>query len=260
MNNTNNNKKRFEYKYDVALSFAGEDRRVAYQLAEYLKKDGYSVFYDDYEKAVLWGKNLYEHLSKVYSQDACFCVMFISTYYSKKLWTTLERRAAQERAFNENREYILPVRLDETPIDGIPNTVGYLDLQQLSIKDVYEILVEKIGSPHFSDELVNSKLVNNKLHESSKNAKSNKILEKSLNITKSITYDKDKITTLKSILDKIPKSADSSYDQIFKQAIDIASSITYDKDKIATLEYILAKIPETANYTMYMEKNKSTES
>ncbi len=44
--------------YDIAISFAGEDREVAASIAEKLKSQGIKVFYDSYEKATLWGKNL----------------------------------------------------------------------------------------------------------------------------------------------------------------------------------------------------------
>ena len=43
-------------KYDVALSFAGEDRLHAKELAQLLKSGGYRVFYDDYEKPRLSGE------------------------------------------------------------------------------------------------------------------------------------------------------------------------------------------------------------
>ena len=52
-------------KYHVALSFAGEDRDYVKRVAAQLKSDGVSVFYDDYEEAALWGKDLYAHLTKV---------------------------------------------------------------------------------------------------------------------------------------------------------------------------------------------------
>ena len=51
-------------KYDVALSFAGEDRQYAKELADLLDAGKYSVFYDEYELAKLWGENLYEKLSE----------------------------------------------------------------------------------------------------------------------------------------------------------------------------------------------------
>ncbi|MDE0087686.1 MAG: hypothetical protein OXU23_18330 [Candidatus Poribacteria bacterium] len=71
--------------------------------------------------------------------------MFLSKYYEQKLWTTHERQLAQARAFQENREYILPVRLDDTEIPGIPPTVGYLDLRSITIEEVYEALVMKLS-------------------------------------------------------------------------------------------------------------------
>lgn len=133
------------YEYDVALSFAGEDRAHAKKLAELLQHGGYKFFCDEYERAQLWGKNLYTHLSSVYKDEARYCVMFLSKHYARKVWTNHERQSAQARAFQESEEYILPVRLDDTEIPGILPTVGYLDLRSLSIVDVYQALVEKLG-------------------------------------------------------------------------------------------------------------------
>ena len=92
------------------------------------------------------GKDLYEHLSSVYKDQARYCVMFLSEHYAKELWPNHERKSAQARAFQENREYILPVRLDDTEIPGIPPTVGYLDLRSMTIEEVYEALVKKLSS------------------------------------------------------------------------------------------------------------------
>lgn len=130
--------------YDVALSFAGEDRDLAESLATELVAQGIRVFYDRYEQADLWGKDLYQHLQTVYCDKAFFCVVFLSKAYAQKLWTRHELRQAQERAFRENREYILPLRLDDTQIPGINETTGYLDLGTCSIKQVADFLIEKL--------------------------------------------------------------------------------------------------------------------
>ena len=132
-------------KYDVALSFAGEDRQHAKVLRDLLEADGYKVFYDENELADLWGKNLYDYLSSVYKDRARYCVMFLSKHYDQKLWTNHERQMAQARAFKENREYILPVRIDDTEIPGLPPTIGYLDLRSITIEEVYEALDKKLS-------------------------------------------------------------------------------------------------------------------
>src|SRR5688572_3604856 len=105
-------------KFDIALSFAGEDRQFVDEVANILRGKGVSIFYDKFEETELWGKNLYEHLSDVYSNQALYTIMFISEHYNKKLWTNHERKAAQSRAFQENQEYILPARFDNTEIPG----------------------------------------------------------------------------------------------------------------------------------------------
>jgi hypothetical protein len=125
---TSNNNESSLPQYDVALSFAGEDRRYARALAELLRTAGFSVFYDEYEQATLWGRNLYTPLSDVYQNKARFCLMFISANYARKLWTKRERESAQARAFRESHEYILPLRLDDTALPGLEDTVGYIDL------------------------------------------------------------------------------------------------------------------------------------
>jgi peptidoglycan hydrolase-like protein with peptidoglycan-binding domain len=133
------------FEYDVALSFAGEDRNFADDLAEILRRNDVRVFYDSYEQANLWGKPLIEHLEDVYSRRARFCVMFASKAYAEKAWPTHERRAAQERALNNVAEdYILPVRLDDTKIPGLPSTVCYIDIEKTGIDGIGRLLIDKI--------------------------------------------------------------------------------------------------------------------
>lgn len=133
-----------EFEYDVCLSFAGEDRSYVEDVARELRSRGVRVFYDKYERANLWGKDLYEHLDNVYRESARFCVLFVSAHYARKLWTTHERKSAQARAFRENEEYILPARLDQTEVPGLRETVGYVDAAQTSAPELAELVVEKL--------------------------------------------------------------------------------------------------------------------
>jgi hypothetical protein len=133
-----------DYTYDVALSFAGEDRQLAEKLANELIAMNIRVFYDKYEQAKLWGQDLYAYLSELYRLRSRFCIMLISKYYSEKLWTNHERKSAQERAFNENRPYILPIKIDDTDVPGILSTIGYLHLKENTIEDIAQIIKEKI--------------------------------------------------------------------------------------------------------------------
>jgi len=134
-----------ELVYDVCLSFAGEDRAYVEATADQLRRSGVRVFYDLYEEADLWGKDLYQHLDAVYRTRARYCVVFISQWYARKLWTRHELRSAQARAFQENQEYILPARFDDTEIPGLPGTVGYVSLAVHSPRQLAELVARKIG-------------------------------------------------------------------------------------------------------------------
>jgi hypothetical protein len=141
-----------DHTYDVALSFAGEDRTVAREIAERLRTAGYKVFFDEYEKATLWGEDLTIKLQDVYQHLSRYCVMFISRNYAEKAWTTHERRAALSRALAERTAYILPIRLDNTDLPGLPDVVGYLDLRSISVAEVYALLATKLGPPNRSND------------------------------------------------------------------------------------------------------------
>jgi hypothetical protein len=134
-----------EFEYDVCLSFAGEQRSFVQRVANALTKQGIRVFFDDYEKPELWGKNLYEHLDEVYQHLARYCILFASADYAAKVWTNHERRSAQARALKEKGEYILPARFDNTPIPGLPDTVHYIDLTKVSPTKLAAIAKAKIG-------------------------------------------------------------------------------------------------------------------
>src|SRR4030042_1176169 len=114
--------------YEIVLSFAGEDRPYVEEVADHLTEQDVRCFYDKYEDVTLWGKDLAEHLDKVYS-SARFCVMFISKHYADKVWTNHERRSALARAIEQREEYILPARFDYTEIPESRHTLGYVDLR-----------------------------------------------------------------------------------------------------------------------------------
>lgn len=132
------------FEYDVVISFAGEQRAQAEAITECLRSAGIKVFYDSYERATLWGKDLYEHLSDIYQNKGQYCLMLVSAAYASKVWTNHERRNAQARALSQKVEYILPIRFDETEIPGLPSTIGYLRFEEFGTQGICGLLMEKL--------------------------------------------------------------------------------------------------------------------
>jgi hypothetical protein len=136
---------RAKRKYQVALSFAGEEREYVHKIASILKNSGVSVFYDEFEEELLWGKNLYEYLREIYCNAAEYTVIFISRSYAEKAWTNHERESAQIRALRESREYILPVRIDSTALPGLAETTAYISAENKSPEEISRLIIRKIG-------------------------------------------------------------------------------------------------------------------
>jgi hypothetical protein len=134
------------YRYDVAISFSGEDRPVAERLAEALRDRGLHVFYDRFEASGLWGRDLVEYLAEVYGEQSRFCVVLISKSYPLKQWPRFELKWVHSKQLESFQDYILPLRLDDTKIPGLPPVIGHLDLRHYPLEFVVEAVIEKLKS------------------------------------------------------------------------------------------------------------------
>ena len=133
------------FAYNVALSFAGKDREQARILAEELRAAGARVFFDEDAQGFLLGKDLFVTLYEIYCERSRYCVMLVSRAYAERMWTIHERRAAQERTLRERgAEYILPVRIDEANLPGLPSTVGYISISE-GIPRIAQVIASKLS-------------------------------------------------------------------------------------------------------------------
>ena len=136
--------KRDIFEYDIALSFAGEQRSIARNIAQELQKHDISIFYDDFEKSKLWGKRLSKHFQQIYGSQTRYVVTLISKEYPIKDWTDFEFSIARNEANNRENEFILPVRIDNTKVFGLPSDVAYLDLNEVGIDGIVENILAKL--------------------------------------------------------------------------------------------------------------------
>jgi WD40 repeat protein len=132
------------YEFDVALSFAGEQRNYVDKVANILKSKGLGVFYDEFERSHMWGKNLIEYFQQVYYSKSKFCIMFISSDYLRKMWPIHEKRSATARDLEEFGEYILPVIFEDVDVPGLDKYRGYLDARKMKPEDIAKAFLEKL--------------------------------------------------------------------------------------------------------------------
>jgi tetratricopeptide (TPR) repeat protein len=130
------------YKYDAALSFAGEDRKLAESLFHSLTQRGLSVFYDAEREAHLWGKTSRE-FERVYGPQSRYVIPLVSKHYIRKDWTRFEFDTAVQEQKKRRGEFILPVRLDDSRLLGLPNDVIRQDARKKSAEELAELFAAK---------------------------------------------------------------------------------------------------------------------
>ena len=134
------------FEYDVALSFASEDKAIFERLTQLLATRDITVFRDEYAGPDLPGTDVIDHLVNLYARKARYCVLLISQHYPLKSWTEAERTAARERALRDAEEYILLLQLDDVDVSGITTAKGYRDMRDGSLESVVSLLEEKLAT------------------------------------------------------------------------------------------------------------------
>lgn len=133
------------YDFDVALSFAGEDREYVEEVDQGLKAAGVKTFLDADYLADTWGADLVEFFDAIYRIRSRYAILFISRHYAEKAWPRHERRSALARALDERGPYVLPVRLDDTVVDGLRPTLGYLDARKTGTDGLVRAVTAKLA-------------------------------------------------------------------------------------------------------------------
>lgn len=136
------------FPFDVALSFAGEDRGYARKLEELLRAEGLRVYFDGEQQPDIWGKDLKRRLEEVYTTESQYCIILVSVRYLKKRWTRYEwtliqRRLTQDMKDRQSDPAVLPIRLDDTELSHLPKDYAYLDARLVGLRRIAEIVRKK---------------------------------------------------------------------------------------------------------------------
>ena len=102
--------------YDIAVSFAGEQRDYVESTVIAATQLDLRVFYDRDLTHQWWGRNLVTELRKVYGQRTLHFVPFISVEYLTKKIPRDEFSAAMVTSVDRGSDYILPVLIGDVRV------------------------------------------------------------------------------------------------------------------------------------------------
>ncbi len=134
-----------EKRFEVALSFAGEERDYVEHVARRLHAQRIAVFYDRSEQEYLIGRDLTVEFNRVFERSNAIAVMFISANYVKKAWPTYERKSILSRMVNDDQALVIPVRFDDTEVPGLPDSLAWFDANQYGPDELAAVIMSKLG-------------------------------------------------------------------------------------------------------------------
>ncbi|MDW3193344.1 MAG: TIR domain-containing protein [Cytophagales bacterium] len=107
-------------EFDIAISFAGENRKLAKYIAEQLELIDVPVFYDELYESNYLGKAWSKEFERIFVHASQFVLCLLDANHRDKIWPTFERDCFKKRVPNEE---VIPVYLDDTVFAGIPDDI-----------------------------------------------------------------------------------------------------------------------------------------
>ena len=127
--------------WDLAISYASEDERLAASIHAGLKAR-FRVFFAQDQEAYIWGEQLGLTLPKVYGENSRFVLVFSSAAYVSKHWTLVEFNAAKAKWGS----HLLVVDAGQLPPD-LPGDIVYRRSDPASMVMLLSVLTEKLSDP-----------------------------------------------------------------------------------------------------------------
>ena len=134
------------FEYDVALSFAGEDRDLARMLALSIEDAGHIVFYDEFDPAALWGTELSVSLADIYSTRSNIHSYFSLAITPRSHGQIMNVVLRFSVLFRPSLTIFCPYA-STTQIPGWPTTIAYIDVRRTSLVDIVATILAKLGEP-----------------------------------------------------------------------------------------------------------------
>jgi hypothetical protein len=131
--------------YDVAISYASEDETAAKLIFEAMQEAGLKVFFAPYEQAQLWGKKLSDYFKETYGGNTSYVLVLVSKHYALKDFPNFEFTVARDEALKRKEVFILPVRLDNTPMIGLHQDISYIEYSKVGAKGIAQLMRQKVS-------------------------------------------------------------------------------------------------------------------
>ncbi len=109
------------YKYDIAISFAEEDGKLAEELHEALESYAfkYKTYFYKKKQGEQVGKKLHKIIQEVYGGQSKYAIVLVSKFYHTKEWTQREWEVIEDEREKRKGLYRILISLDGTILNAM---------------------------------------------------------------------------------------------------------------------------------------------
>jgi hypothetical protein len=131
-----------DYEWDIAISFAGENRDIARWIAENFEVLDVRVFFDEHYEVNMLGRALSDVFENVFKNDSRLVICLLDENYRKKIWPTFERQCFAHRV---GEGEVIPVFLDQTLFVEISNDIFGIKFHEQKMQENWkELAIDQI--------------------------------------------------------------------------------------------------------------------
>ncbi len=142
------------FRFDIAISYAGEEEGIAEDLFKLLQDKKVNVFFAKDEQSYLLGKPQKQEYKFIFATDTKFVVPIISKNYVHKDWPKYEFKIAKEEDHKRYVDFILPIRIDDNILEGLKEDISYIDLRKKGIFRTVDIIFNKLKEVYPIEEVI----------------------------------------------------------------------------------------------------------
>ncbi len=121
-------------KYDIAFSYASEQKDVILKFSHKLQKLGLKVFIDTEHPDLFVFKHVPDVLKGIYDDNDIVMLIFLSKDYIKKDFTKYEGYIAFDKMLKEKRLAI--IKLDNSTLSWLPSSFFYYDINKYTEDEI----------------------------------------------------------------------------------------------------------------------------
>jgi len=140
-----------EFKYDIALSYAGEQEIYVSRVARLLEAEGFQVFFAPECEDEFLGKDMITEFYRIYRYNSLFVAAFVTEDYVKKDITIHEAKTALMRTKDEKRNCLIPIYFNEARLEFINKDINYITgdkLREVEIANKIKIIIDDYKKNH----------------------------------------------------------------------------------------------------------------